>query len=187
VVATLRSSLDRFFRGSLQGTALAIRELAWPLLVVLWTIATAATAFAALGYYFPSAVCSLPTCITARLTSPETYAHAGATLLWSAVAICSLTSATGLLVFSRRVVTNSLTFVLRVMVHGLLAYWLFFVVLATLGQALVFSHVAAKNPFLFVDPVGVASLALAFAVGQMLLFQSIKRFYGAFSEVSKQS
>jgi hypothetical protein len=182
VLATLRSSIDRFLRGSLQGTALAIRELAWPLVIVVWAIATAATAFAALDYLFPTVSCSLPDCIAGRLTSPSTYLQAGATLLWGTVAVYTLIGAAGLLVFSQRVVTNTLTYMVRVTMQVLLVYWLFIVALAALGQMLVLSQVTARNPFLFVDPVGIASLALAFAVGQVLLFQSIKRFYAVASE-----
>jgi hypothetical protein len=145
VVNTLRSAIDRRVRHLVRNTALSLRTVAWPLLVLLCIYGVDQAAFYIQHYLH-------------GLKGPEdALFQIGPALLWGIGAGLALVLAAALLVFRWRVVENSARFLGLIGFVLLLTFWIFSLALAGLNLLLLPSllNVTERQPFY---PPGVTTL-----------------------------
>jgi hypothetical protein len=145
VVNTLRSAIDRRVRNLARNTALSLRTVAWPLLVLLCIYGVDKSAFYVQQYLHGS-------------KSPgDALFQVGPALLWGVGAALAMVAAAALLVFRWRVADNSLRFLGLIGFVLLLTFWIFSLALAGLNLLLLPSllNVTALKPFY---PPGLSTL-----------------------------
>jgi len=137
VVNTLRSAIDRRVRNLVRNTALSLRTVAWPLLVLLCIYGVKQTAFFIQQY------------LHGEKTASNALFLAGPALLWGLGAALALVAAAALLVFRWRVADNSLRFLGLIGFVLLLTFWIFSLALAGLNLLLLpdLLKVTERTPF----------------------------------------
>ena len=126
VVNTLRSAIDRRVRHLVRNTALSLRTVAWPLLVLLCIYGVDQVAFYIQKYLHGSKSAS------------DALFQVGPALLWGVGAALALEASAALLVFRWRVADNSMRFLGLIGFVLLLTFWIFSLALA--GLNLLLSH-----------------------------------------------
>ena len=125
VVNTLRSAIDRRVRHLARNTALSLRTVAWPLLVLLCIYGVDQVAFYIQQYLHGSKSAS------------DALFQVGPALLWGIGAALALVASAALLVFRWRVADNSMRFLGLIGFVLLLTFWIFSLALAGLNLLLL--------------------------------------------------
>jgi hypothetical protein len=137
VVNTLRSAIDRRVRNLVHNTALSLRTVAWPLLVLLCIYGVYQVAKDVRDYlHGPKAI-------------SDVVFNVGPALLWGVGAALAMVFAAALLVFRWRVADNSLRFLGLIGFVALLTFWIFSLALAGLNLLLLpdLLNVTRLRPF----------------------------------------
>jgi hypothetical protein len=167
---TLRAALNR--RGGVAfNLSLALRSVAWPVLILLGTIGVAAAARGIQDYLH--LLSDQRTCIDAvhcggqdilttvqqRLANFEQYRSAGLALGWGIVAVIGIVLSAALLLFRWRVAENSLRFLGLVGFTVLLTFWIFSLALSGFNALFSLTQLSHRVPF----PQPGASTVISFA------------------------
>ena len=167
VINALRSILNRRIRIALDNLLIALRNVVWPVLILLATISVGSVAKEIEQYLHlqsDSRTCtSAATCVDyqavqAQLANFGQYTAAGLAFVWGIVAVISLVLALTMLIFSLRVLDNTTRFLGLVGFIVLLTFWIFSLALASVNQLLLLLNVTGRQPFPFLGASTIASI-----------------------------
>jgi hypothetical protein len=158
VINTLQAALDRRIRAALRALALSLRNILWPLLLLISTAALAVSAELVELYLHDPNKTELPAIITVLVAAAL-----------GLIAAVFTVFAAALYLFSQRVATNSLRFLGLVGFIVLLTFWMFSVALSGFNLLLLQINPKVPAPFL---PLGLStyvSLAALLIYGALAL------------------
>jgi len=136
IIETLQSALDRRLRAAVAALALSLRNILWPLLIVISTVGLAVSAELLEVYLHDTNKADPAAVITVLLA-----------VGLGVVAAFFTVFAAALFLFSRRVATNSLRFLGLIGFVVLLTFWLFSAGLSAINLFLLWTKVTTLSPF----------------------------------------
>ena len=185
VLNTIRSALNRRRAQVAVGNfGYSLRNAVWPALILLGTIAVAASARGIQQYLHllsDQRTCGTPDCpdyhvVQQLLAQGAQYQAVALALLWGLVAVFSIVFAAALLIYSTRVVENTLRFLGLIGFVLLLTFWLFSLALSAVNAFLSLTHASGRVPF---PQPGVMTVISAVALVVYGVFSFVRRMRGA--------
>jgi hypothetical protein len=168
VLKTLQSALDRRIRIALVALAVALRNIVWPILILISVMALAISAELIEAYLHDTPKTDLGAILTA----------AGAGILGIVAALFTVFAA-ALFIFSRRVASNSLKFLGLVGFVVLLTFWLFSLALSLFNVLLNSTGVTGVTPFWPPAATTVISFLALVLYGAIALRRLLRQPQGA--------
>ncbi len=163
ILKTLQSALDRRLRAAVAALALSLRNILWPLLIVISTVALAVSAELLEVYLHATNKAELGAVITVVVA-----------IGLGVVAALFTVFAAALFLFSRRVATNSLRFLGLIGFLVLLTFWLFSGGLSVFNLFLLNTGVTKASPF-WPPAISTAISALALVIYGALSIRRLMR------------
>lgn len=185
LINTIKAALNR--RGGIAfNLSLALRSVAWPILIFIGVLSVAAASRAIQMYLH--LLSDKNTCSTvvkcggqqtfdfvkAALASHQEYASAALALLLGVVAVLSIVFSVALLLFRWRVAENSLRFLGLVGFTVLLTFWIFSLALSGFNGLFSLTNLSNRVPFPQPGPTTIISAASLLIFGAYLMVQRVR-------------
>ena len=182
VLNTLRSALNRRLRIATDNLALSLRNVVWPLLILLGVIAVAAASRDIQTYLHvlsdqrtcTSAACPDLVNVQSLLATNQQYVSIGLALVWGIVAVLAIVISVTLLIFNIRVAENSFRFLGLIGFVVLLTFWIFSLALSGFNGLFSLTGLSHRVPFPQPGVATIISLAALLIFGVLLLFRRVR-------------
>ncbi|HLJ81703.1 MAG TPA: hypothetical protein VKT52_09470, partial [Ktedonobacterales bacterium] len=182
VLNTLRSALNRRLRIATDNLALSLRNVVWPLLILLGVIAVAAASRDIQTYlHILSDQRTLATLVSqdqsnvqSLLAGNQQYIGIGLALVWGIVAVLAIVISVTLLIFNIRVAENSFRFLGLIGFVVLLTFWIFSLALSGFNGLFSLTGLSHRVPFPQPGVATIISLAALLIFGVLLLFRRVR-------------
>ena len=183
VLNTLRSALNRRLRRiATDNLALSLRNVVWPLLILLGVIAVAAASRDIQTYLHilsDQRTCTTAACpdlanVQNLLDSQQQYVNIGLAVVWGVVAVVSIVIAVTLLIFNLRVAENSFRFLGLIGFIVLLTFWIFSLALSGFNGLFSLTGLSHRVPFPQPGVATIISFAALLIFGVLLLFRRVR-------------
>jgi len=182
VLNTLRSALNRRLRIATDNLALSLRNVVWPLLILLGVIAVAAASRDIQTYLHilsDQRTCTTSACpdlanVQALLDGHQQYASIGLAAVWGLVAVLAIVISVTLLIFNLRVGENTFRFLGLIGFIVLLTFWIFSLALSGFNGLFSLTGLSHRVPFPQPGVATIISLAALLIFGVLLLFRRVR-------------
>lgn len=180
---TLRSAISRRRAQMAVGNmALSLRNVIWPVLVLIGTISVATAARGIQNYLHLQSdikTCSTPSCpdysaVQHALTFGQPFLSMALALIWGLVAVMAVALSVALLIFSQRVAENTVKFLALIGFIALLTFWIFSLALSGFNELLWLAHATDRWPFPQPGPSTIISLACLLIFGLLVLARRVR-------------